>query len=431
MYDEDIDNMSNEFEDEFGPILYTNERHERLSQKNKEAIKKFMGRGPRSVEVFSPEPYYFKLLAWTVKAYAASVGWKIMSVYAYSRKEPVYLNVPTDYQQFESCLSDGQLLVENGEERFVITISGGMGYGAFIQVDGIIAHKEKVKQIIKDIGDFMRKNNFYKGKKICLDKEITFLNPGERSWGSVILDPVLKQEIYRNTVGFLKHCNQITDYHVPFKRGVILSGEPGTGKTIICKALMSVANGTTCITTTAYRMFQERYITELYALARDLSPSLVCIEDLDFVGQERIYSYRGSPPLIALLAEMDGIEDRTAIVTIATTNSVESLDKALSERPSRFDRVFLIPRPDYQRRVELLKYMAQTTPLSEEIIEYVARKTEGYTPAQLQEVPYSMVIAQFDESEKVTGFSPADADAVISQMNFKKGGAIGFSRQLP
>ncbi len=81
----------------------------------------------------------------------------------------------------------------------------------------------------------------------------------------------------------------------------------------------------------------------MFSIAQDLSPSIVFIEDLDFIGQERRDSYRGTPTLIALLSEMDGIEEKKAIVTIATTNCVEALDKALSERPSRFDRVFKLP----------------------------------------------------------------------------------------
>jgi ATP-dependent 26S proteasome regulatory subunit len=138
-------------------------------------------------------------------------------------------------------------------------------------------------------------------------------------------------------------------------------------------------------------------------------------------------SFRGTLPQIALLSAMDGIEEKTAIVTIATTNCVETLDKALSERPSRFDRVYRISSPDYQLRMEMLRYISIKTPLSEDIIEYIAKKTDGYTPAQVQEVPKGMVIAQLSETGKVTGFNQRDVDAVIFQMNCKRDRTIGFN----
>ena len=117
----------------------------------------------------------------------------------------------------------------------------------------------------------------------------------------------MKKRIYQDTIGYLKHCNELPDFGISSKRGIILSGEPGTGKTVVCKALISEANNITCITTTAYGLQHEGYISDLYAIAQDLSPSIVFIEDLDFVAQERQGFYRGTPPLIALLAEMDGI----------------------------------------------------------------------------------------------------------------------------
>jgi len=150
----------------------------------------------------------------------------------------------------------------------------------------------------------------------------------------------------------------IGKYGVPPKRGIILAGEPGTGKTIVCKALMSEADKITCIATTADGMVMGGYIPELFSVAQALSPSIIFIEDIDFIGQERHDSYRGTPPLISLLAEMDGIAEKNAIVTVATSNSFETLDKALSERPSRFDRVFRITRPAYQQRDELVKHIS-------------------------------------------------------------------------
>ena len=419
-YDED---SSDPF---FGPI----KEHAVLSRKNHDAINKFLGEGLRFVQVFSTEWYYGDLLAWTVKCIITSPGWKTVSVHGYCRLDPAYRDIQTDYAKFESCMVDGQILAENGNTRFVITINTPQREVNLIQVEAAMEHQEPVKTLLKDIADFLQEHNFYRGKKICLDSGISFLTSGQKDWDSVILDPAMKKEIRLNTIGFLKHCDRLEKYGIPTKRGIILAGEPGTGKTIICKALMSEADKTTCITTAAYGMLHDGYISDLFSIAQDLSPSLVFIEDVDFIGQERHGFYRGSPPFIALLAEMDRIREKTTVVTIATCNCFETLDKALSERPARFDRVFRINRPAYQQRTELVKHLSEKIPLSEDVSEYVVNKTNGFTPAQLQEVLYGMVISHIDRGDETMQFNRNDVERVISQINFRRPARMGFNAEL-
>jgi cell division protease FtsH len=395
-----------------------------LKEKNNDSINKFLGKEPRTAEAYSTQRYYKKLLAWTLKCITSSAGWEIVSLHGYMDTKPVFGDIQTDYTEYESCLVDGQMLVKKNGIRLVITIYARAG---FIQIEAGEEHGEMVKKLKQDLEDFLKVHNFYRGKRLSLDEEISFLNVAPRDWSSVILAPSMKEQIRLNTIGFLRHCSQLADLGWPFKRGIILSSEPGNGKTSVVKALMSEADHITCITSDAYGLLNSGYISDLFAIAQDLSPSIVFLEDLDFIGQERQDFYRGTPPLIALLAEMDGIQEKTAIVTVATTNCVETLDKALSERPSRFDRIFIITRPDYKRRIEMLKYLSQKIQLSQETIEYIARKTDGYNSAQVEEVPRSMVIKQLEETGKVTGFNQRDVDAVISQMNHKKGGTIGFN----
>jgi cell division protease FtsH len=240
----------------------------------------------------------------------------------------------------------------------------------------------------------------------------------------------MKKEIRLNTIGFLQNCARLEKYGVPPKRGIILAGEPGTGKTIVCKALMSEADKITCIAATAYGMLNERYIPDLFSIAQDLNPSLIFIEDMDFIGQERQDFYRGNTPLISLLAEMDGIAEKTAIVTVATTNNVETLDKALSERPSRFDRVFRMTRPNYEQRAELVKHISEKIPLSDDVREYISKETSGFTPAQIQEVLHGMVISHSAMREDIMQFNRSDVDSTIALLNIRKNNMIGFNAML-
>jgi ATP-dependent 26S proteasome regulatory subunit len=196
---------------------------------------------------------------------------------------------------------------------------------------------------------------------------------------------------------------------------------------MICKALLSESNDITCITTPSYGILREEYISDLFSLAQDLNPSIVVIEDRDSIEQERHDFFRGTPALIALLAEMDGIEEKNAIVTVATSNSFETLDKALSERPSRFDRVFRINRPNSQQRDELVKHISEKIPLSEDVREYIIKVTGGFTPAQIQEVLHGMVMTRTEIEEETVQFTKVDVDSAISWINIKKNGPMGFS----
>jgi cell division protease FtsH len=396
-------------------------------QKNRGIIDEFLGTGPHAVEAYEPVWYYWGLSAWATKCVLESSGWKIVSVLGYYFRQPFYRDVQIDYTKFETCLVNGQMLMEKDGVRLVITVSNWPGDINVIQIESAMEHKEQIKQLIQDITDFQKKNNFYRVKRISLDKGIFFVTAGPKDWASVILDPDMKKEIRLNTIDFLKIREKLEKRGVPLKRGIILSGPPGTGKTAVCKALMWEGEGITRIVTSAYAMVREEYISDLFAIAQELSPAIIFIEDLDFVAGERSELYRGRPALIALLAEMDGIEEKKAIVTVATTNGLETLDKALSERPSRFDRVFKLGLPKYQQRTELLRRLAVNNPLSPEIIEYIAKSTEGFTPAQLQEVLYGMVISHAASEEENTEFTRGDVDAVIALITYRKTGKIGFN----
>jgi len=403
-------------------------RHQALERRNRPAIDRFLGGGQRAYQVGIVPRYYGELLTWALQHYMNSEGWQVARTIGYQGREPVYIDVNTDHEQRENLLRNGQMLVRRGESRLVVTVDINLQWRNSVLVEGPARKGGEVIRFVQGVLAMAREQNFYRGKKIEFAGRLRFLDLGGRSWDSIILDEKTKNDIRANTVAFLTRRGLWDKYGIPPRRGILLAGEPGSGKTLVCKALMAEADGVTCIATSAYALGEEDYVVDLYELAQDLSPSLVFIEDIDLIGRDREeFGYQNGPALMALLAVLDGIEERREIVTVATTNSIEILDRALSQRPSRFDRVIRLPRPSLEQRRELVRRLCQRIPLSQAAQDSIARRTEGCTPAQVQEIVYSLAIEHAEEMSWSPGssFTVEDIDSLIARINRRR--PLGFS----
>jgi len=389
-------------------------QRKRLQQKNRAAVNRFLGKGQRTNHVCILPRYYGELLTWALHQYLKREGWKITATLGCRGPEPGYVTVDT---------GDG---MQKGDTRCIVTVDVNPRWRGSVQLEGPVKKKKIMAEFINGVLAIAEKENFYRGKKIEFSRRIRFLDVKDRSWDSIVLDAETKREIKANTVDFLRRSEEWGKYGIPLKRGILLAGEPGTGKTIICRALMSGAGGITCITTNGYSLDDDDYVTELYELAEDLSPSIVFIEDIDLIGQNRMeYGYMRGSALLSLLSEMDGVEEQREVVTIATTNCLETLDKALSQRPARFDRVIKLTRPATEQRRELVHRLCEKIPIGEALEEYIATRAENCTPAQLQEIVYSLVI-QRPAGQIELSLTKADIDLAISRINDKSRNRLGF-----
>ena len=391
-------------------------------KKQQDEHAKFLRQGTWYVAVLKPESYYFDLYAWAVKHVISSDGWKVISTRENKLPEQYYSDVSVALDKSESVLLDGRIFLEKQSVRYLVILNR---YDV-IEVAARTENADLVKDVIQEVETYVNKHNFYRGKKLEFDGKLSFIKVEYQGWDDIVLDPVIKEQIRQNTIGFIANIDQWKKYGIPAKRGIILCGDPGTGKTIVCKALLSEAEGVTIIVTDPVCMASPGSIINLFSIARDLSPAIVIIEDIDMIGIDRDILLMSTPPLLALLAVMDGITENQNIITVGTTNSIDKLDKTLRERPARFDRIFILERPDYGNRVLILRNQAKTIPLREEIIEYIGQKTNQYTPAQLKEIMYSMVISRVSDSEGVDNLGMEDVDRVISQMEVRRKNKIGF-----
>ena len=415
-------------DDEDVPVVtdWRERKRRRLHGKNQVAIDGFLGEGRRSSAVGMLPRYYCELFTWALHCYLERERWTTVSTLGYHGSEPVYIDVNTGDEK-KNLLMDGHLLIEKGDSRLIITVCVNPRCNGSVQVEGIAEREDEIKAFVSGVMAIAEDENFYRSKKIEFNGRIRFLDVQDKSWDSIVMDAEVKAEIKANTIDFLKRTEQWSKYGIPLKRGILLAGEPGTGKTVICKALMAEADGITCVTTNGYALDDDDYISELYELADDLSPSIVFIEDIDLIGQNRMeFGYQRGPALLSLLAILDGVEGQKEIVTVATTNCLETLDKALSQRPSRFDRVIKLSRPGQEQRRELINRLCERIPLDESTRDYIAHRSEGCTPAQLQEIVYSLVI-QCPAGQSGLSYSKTDIDRAISRINDKNRHQIGFN----
>ena len=196
-------------------------------------------------------------------------------------------------------------------------------------------------------------------------------------------------------VDFLKRPEKFTKMGARVPKGVLLYGKPGTGKTLIAKAIAGEAD--VPFISMSGSEFIEMFaglgasrVRKLFEKARKLAPCIVFIDEIDAIGSRRTSNSgaetENNQTLNQLLVEMDGFSSEETIIVLAATNRPEMLDKALL-RPGRFDRRITIPTPDLKGRLEILKIHSRNKKLSDNVnLESIAEDTAGFTGAELENI---------------------------------------------
>lgn len=204
-----------------------------------------------------------------------------------------------------------------------------------------------------------------------------------------------KEEL-QDVIKFLKNPKKFQKLGGKLPKGVLLYGAPGTGKTLLAKAVAGEA-GVSFFSASASE-FVEMFVGVGAARVRDLfdqakknSPAIIFIDELDAVGRRRFAGIGGGhdereQTLNQLLIELDGFESKQGIILMASTNRPDVLDPALI-RPGRFDRHISVPAPDLKGREEILKVHAKKVKLAPEVdLQTVAKGTPGFVGADLANV---------------------------------------------
>ncbi|KAG9317491.1 P-loop containing nucleoside triphosphate hydrolase protein [Chiua virens] len=216
----------------------------------------------------------------------------------------------------------------------------------------------------------------------------------DSSWVNVIMKEENKRALQKDVYGFFKSEMTYKKLSIPWKRGLILYGPPGNGKTITIKVIMKTCTeqGFTPLYVKSFQSFQgeEGAMQAIFSKARQLAPCVLILEDLDSLINDRNRSF--------FLNQLDGLEGNDGLLVIASTNHFNRLDPGLSNRPSRFDRKYLFGDPDRQERVLYAKYWQEKLNDNDKIsfpdslVEEVAEMTLEFSFAYLKEAFVSTLV---------------------------------------
>ncbi len=204
----------------------------------------------------------------------------------------------------------------------------------------------------------------------------------------------VKQELKEAVEWPLKYPKLFEKAGIRPLNGILIFGPPGCGKTLLAKAIATESKSN-FISIKGPEIFSkwvgesEKAVREIFRKARQAAPSIIYFDEIDAISAGR-GEYAGTQVYASIvnqiLVEMDGIENRQGIVTIASTNRPDIVDPAFL-RPGRFDRLIYVEAPDFESRIKVLEVHTKNMPLAENIsLKHIAQITEGYSGADLENV---------------------------------------------
>ncbi len=233
----------------------------------------------------------------------------------------------------------------------------------------------------------------------------------------------------KEVVEFLKDSSKFIKAGARIPKGVLLLGEPGTGKTLLAKAVAGESGAS--FFNISGSEFVELYVgvgasrvRDLFEEAKKAKPSIIFIDEIDAIGRKRSVGRNGGndereQTLNQLLVEMDGFETDAQIIVIAATNRDDILDSALL-RSGRFDRRIAVSAPDLKGRIDILKVHARNKKLSQDVkLEDIAKITPGFVGADLENILNEAAILAARDSRDV--IKMADLDEAVDKLGLGLG----------
>ena len=299
-------------------------------------------------------------------------------------------------------VKNGQFFISNGTDKYIIESRDGFRDDYLFKVSSRKDSKVSGKELLEKFQRYTDEHNFLRGKKI--DPNCSFIKLDKiYDWDDIVLSDKLKNDIRQNLSNLINNRIVYRDNGLKVRRGLIFSGPPGSGKTSLVKILCSTTDWTV-LWVSPRHLVNPRKVSGIMRLAKDLSPSIIVLEDIDLYGTSR--EMNNNPTVLGeLMNQLDGVEGLVDIITIATTNREEVLEKALLDRPGRFDKVIKFGMPGQAERLQMLELFSSTVDKDDSFTwkELSEKPTDGMSGAQIREIISQGVIQAIDDGSVEKG----------------------------
>ena len=335
---------------------------------------------------------------------------------------PALSDLPNGPGSTLGCLKFALLLVSDAEEGHYVLMVQGPGehhMGLTVEVAGLPV--DRAQRVLAELDELRGELNVYRGH--LLDVSLTpvggvalgFAAPSGLARDDVVLPEAVLARVERHALGVAAHRDALLAAGQHLKRGLLLYGPPGTGKTHTVRYLLGQMSGYTRLVLTGRSLVAVGGVTEL---ARALQPSVVVLEDVDLVAEDRSMGPSSSPVLFDLLDAMDGAAADADLLFLLTTNRADLLELALAARPGRVDVAVEIALPDGPARERLLALYGRGVPLAltADDLAIAVERTDGTTASFLKEVIRRAVLEALHDDPALSAVTGAHLSRALDDL---------------
>jgi len=329
--------------------------------------------------------------------------------------------------QVKGCVQCGVYMVSDGDERLALLLRGPADPGTYgssqVALEVCATDGAAAQRAIEEIARLTIERNVYRGHVLTFSGEVfgheegallTFQDRPQLDRSRVILPPAVLDGIERHVVGVAQHATRLAASGQHLRRGLLLYGAPGTGKTHTIRYLLGQLPGSTVIIVSGPALGS---IGEACSVARTLEPALIVVEDVDLIAEDRESWHSQGPLLFQLLNEMDGLGSDADVTFLLTTNRADLLEEALAARPGRVDHAVELPVPDAEARRRLIELYQGHLVLDLADPDAPVRRTEGVTASFLKELLRRAALSAAERDGRQTDGAAIDGPLRVTDLD--------------
>jgi cell division protease FtsH len=346
---------------------------------------------------------------------------------------PDLVDLPSGPDRTTACLRRAVLLVEDDRGRYAVMVVGPHRREEpvlAVEIAGLPT--AAAQEVIRELAELRHLLNVYRGQVLELASgpgglTVVFPVLAATAREDVVLPEATLRRVERHTLDVVTHRDALRQAGQHLKRGLLLFGPPGTGKTHTTRYVVQQLRGSTILMLSGQSLHAVAMITQM---ARDLQPAVVVLEDVDLVAEDRGFGPGANPVLFSLLDAMDGAAADADLLFLLTTNRADLLEPALAARPGRVDVAVEITLPDAEARRRLLAVYTRGVPLalSDAEVDEVVDRTEGVTASFVKELVRRSVLEALTAGRPAG--EPLSAEVVTSALDDLLDSAQAVTRAL-